>query len=118
MKYVVTTQLKETLQWLIQIVVGEMPVAVPPQASSLDGGVRVSLPITHGNRSGPLRTVRSKPCFIDQREVGVNMVLRLKEQLSEAEKQMNRQVERSDGISSTRNFFGDLDGRIEGHGIS
>ncbi|GJV78916.1 receptor-like serine/threonine-protein kinase ALE2 [Tanacetum coccineum] len=35
----------------------------PFSASSLDGGVGVSLPITHGNRSGPLRTVRSKPLF-------------------------------------------------------
>ncbi|KAI3749580.1 hypothetical protein L2E82_20194 [Cichorium intybus] len=30
-------------------------------ASSFDGGV--GLPISHGNRSGPLRTVRSKPLF-------------------------------------------------------
>lgn len=35
----------------------------PFSASSFDNGFRVSLPITHGNRSGPLRTVRSKPLF-------------------------------------------------------
>ncbi|XP_071714074.1 receptor-like serine/threonine-protein kinase ALE2 [Rutidosis leptorrhynchoides] len=35
----------------------------PFSASSFDGGLGVSLPISHGNRSGPLRTVRSKPLF-------------------------------------------------------
>ncbi|CAK9133436.1 unnamed protein product [Ilex paraguariensis] len=35
----------------------------PFSASSLFGGGGVSLPIGHGNRSGPLRTVRSKPAF-------------------------------------------------------
>lgn len=34
----------------------------PFSASSL-AGERVSLPVTHGNRSGPLRTVKSKPSF-------------------------------------------------------
>ncbi|XP_021722148.1 receptor-like serine/threonine-protein kinase ALE2 [Chenopodium quinoa] len=34
-----------------------------PLSTSSLGGERVSLPITHGNRSGPLRTIRSKPSF-------------------------------------------------------
>ncbi|KAJ4832300.1 Receptor-like serine/threonine-protein kinase ale2 [Turnera subulata] len=38
----------------------------PFSASSLVGD-RLSLPITHGNRSGPLRTVRSKPAFYRSR---------------------------------------------------
>ncbi|KAI3760219.1 hypothetical protein L1987_50610 [Smallanthus sonchifolius] len=35
----------------------------PFSASSFDNRVGVALPISHGNRSGPLRTVRSKPLF-------------------------------------------------------